>query len=151
MMTREQRLKEREVKRILHEEQLAKEQEQLAALEREGALPNGEKARMSERQLKADMEKRKKELEELGEEEWVFDCAVCGVYGQNWVRYGYNNVTEPLLTAFRMMVLTVLHARSAMCGSIVLAMVSIKLRPNERISISSAKTASTRWRTQCRR
>jgi hypothetical protein len=87
MMTREQRLREREVNRILHEEQLAKEQEQLAALEREGALPNGEKARMSERQLKADMEKRKKELEELVEEDWVFDCAVCGVHGQNWVCY----------------------------------------------------------------
>jgi hypothetical protein len=85
MMTREQRLKEREVKRILHEEQLAKEQEQLAALEREGALPNGEKARISERQLKADMEKRKKELEGLVDEDWVFDCAVCGVYGQNLV------------------------------------------------------------------
>ncbi|KAK0647735.1 Reticulocyte-binding protein 2-like protein a [Lasiodiplodia hormozganensis] len=78
MMTREQRLKEREVKRILHEEELKKLQE------------NSEKAennemRMSERHLKAEMERRQKELEQMAQEEenWIFDCAVCGVHGEN--------------------------------------------------------------------
>jgi hypothetical protein len=83
MMTREQRLKEREVKRILHEEQLAQEQERLAKLAEEEA--NGDaQSRISERQLKADVERHKKELEKLEvEEEWIFDCAVCGVHGKN--------------------------------------------------------------------
>lgn len=82
MMTREQRLKEREVKRILHEEELKKLQE------------NSEKAennemRMSERHLKAEMERRQKELEQMAQEEenWIFDCAVCGVHGENLVRH----------------------------------------------------------------
>ena len=79
MMTREQRLKEREYKRILHEEELANLSEDSKKLE------YGE-ARMSERHLKAEMEKRKKELDALAEEdEWTFDCSVCGVHGQNVV------------------------------------------------------------------
>ncbi|KAI9814456.1 MAG: hypothetical protein M1827_003312 [Pycnora praestabilis] len=77
MMTREQRLKDREYKRLLHEEELANLSEDSKKLE------TGE-ARMSERHLKAEMEKRKKELERLAEEDtWVFDCAVCGVHGDN--------------------------------------------------------------------
>jgi hypothetical protein len=81
MMTREQRLKEREVKRILHEEQLRLEAEQLEKLAAEEADGVG---RMSQRQLKADMEKRQKELESLQvEEDWFFDCSVCGVHGEN--------------------------------------------------------------------
>ncbi|KAL1618917.1 hypothetical protein SLS54_007033 [Diplodia seriata] len=78
MMTREQRLKEREVRRILHEEELKKLRE------------NSEKAetnemRMSERHLKAEMERRQRELEQMAQEEenWIFDCAVCGVHGEN--------------------------------------------------------------------
>ena len=79
MMTREQRLKEREYKRILHEEELANLSEEGKKLE------NGE-ARMSERQLKAEMEKKRKALNALAEEdEWTFDCSVCGVHGQNVV------------------------------------------------------------------
>ncbi|KAI9761604.1 MAG: hypothetical protein M1835_008148 [Candelina submexicana] len=77
MMTREQRLKEREYKRILHEEELANLSEDSKKLE------TGE-ARISERHLKAEMEKRKRELEKLTQEdEWVFDCSVCGVHGDN--------------------------------------------------------------------
>jgi hypothetical protein len=84
MMTREQRIRDREVKRILHEEHIKQEQEQLAKLS-EGEAANGF-ARMSERNLKLDLERRKRELEQLQEEEdWVFDCAVCGVHGQNLV------------------------------------------------------------------
>jgi len=79
MMTREQRLKEREMKRILHEEELKR----LAEMEAKGEDPDG---RHSERQLKTQMEKRQKELEELKEEEdeWIFDCSVCGMHGENY-------------------------------------------------------------------
>lgn len=85
MMTREQRIREREVRRILQEEQLAKEKEQLEKLEEEGRIQDAERARISERKLKADMQKRQKELERLQqqEDEWIFDCAVCGLHGQN--------------------------------------------------------------------
>ncbi|KAL8650275.1 MAG: hypothetical protein Q9226_005210 [Calogaya cf. arnoldii] len=77
MMTREQRLKEREHKRILHEEELAHLSEDSKKVD------TGE-ARMSERQLKSEMEKRKKELAALDEEDtWTFDCAKCGVHGEN--------------------------------------------------------------------
>lgn len=79
MMTREQRLKEREYKRILHQEELANLSEDSRKLE------TGE-ARMSERHLKAEMEKRKKELDRLAQEdEWFFDCSKCGVHGENLV------------------------------------------------------------------
>jgi hypothetical protein len=80
MLTREQRIRDREVKRILHEEQLKIEQEQLAKLS-EGEIAG----RISERQLKADLEHHKRELENMGEDEedWFFDCAVCGVHGYN--------------------------------------------------------------------
>ncbi|OJD24716.1 hypothetical protein ACJ73_03921 [Blastomyces percursus] len=77
MMTREQRLKDREEKRRQHEEELAKIDEEAQKIE------SGE-SRMSERQLKAEMEKRKKDLEALqNEEQWVFDCSGCGVHGEN--------------------------------------------------------------------
>ncbi|KAL9100943.1 MAG: hypothetical protein Q9163_003742 [Psora crenata] len=76
MMTREQRLRERELKRILHEEELARMSEEE---ERVGA---GE-SRLSERQLKAEMEKKKRELAALEEDVWFFDCSKCGVHGEN--------------------------------------------------------------------
>ncbi len=81
MMTREQRLKEREYKRILHEEELA------SLSEDNKKLDSGE-ARLSERHLKAEMDKKKKELAALAEEDvWFFDCAKCGVHGENLVSY----------------------------------------------------------------
>ncbi|KAJ9190722.1 hypothetical protein DTO164E3_9192 [Paecilomyces variotii] len=77
MMTREQRIRDREQKRILHEEELRKMAEEQKKIE------NGE-GRVSERHLKAEMEKRKKSLEELAQEDqWVFDCSGCGVHGKN--------------------------------------------------------------------
>ena len=86
MMTREQRLKEREYKRLLHEEELANLSEDSKKLE------TGE-ARMSERHLKAEMEKRKKVLDELAhEDDWVFDCSVCGVHGENIVRQMFSQL-----------------------------------------------------------
>lgn len=76
MMTREQRLKEREARRILHEEELAN-------LSEDGKKIDNGIGRLSERHLKAEIEKKKQALEELGEEEedWIFDC-ICGAYGQ---------------------------------------------------------------------
>ncbi|KAK2737058.1 hypothetical protein FQN55_001328 [Onygenales sp. PD_40] len=77
MMTREQRLKDRDEKRRLHEEELARIAEEAKKIE------NGE-ARLSERQLKAEMDKRKKDLEALqNEDQWIFDCSGCGVHGEN--------------------------------------------------------------------
>ncbi|CBF75649.1 hypothetical protein AN3668.2 [Aspergillus nidulans FGSC A4] len=77
IMTREQRIKERERKRILHEAELERIQEEQKKLER------GE-SRISERQLKAELEKQRKNLEDLSQEdEWIFDCSGCGVHGEN--------------------------------------------------------------------
>ena len=79
MMTREQRIKDREYKRLLHEEELAR-------IEEEAKKVEAGEARGSERHLKAQMEKRKKDLESLSaEEDWVFDCSGCGIYGRNVV------------------------------------------------------------------
>lgn len=82
MITREQRLKDREVKRILHEEELAR----LRSDSEEGSQAG---ARISERSRKLELEKTQKELEKLNEdeEEWYFDCAVCGVHGKNLVSF----------------------------------------------------------------
>jgi len=75
MMTREQRVKEREARRILHEDELANLSEDSKKIE-SGA------GRLSERHLKAEIERKKQALEELAEEEdWIFDC-ICGAYGQ---------------------------------------------------------------------
>ena len=82
MMTREQRLKEREYKRILQEEELA-------SLSEDNKKLDAGEARMSERHLKAEMAKRKKELAALAQEdEWSFDCSKCGVHGENLVGMG---------------------------------------------------------------
>ncbi|KAJ5606132.1 hypothetical protein N7510_008913 [Penicillium lagena] len=78
MMTREQRIKDREQKRILHEAEL----ERLA--EEQQKLENGE-ARVSARNLKVELEKQQKNLADITsqEDEWIFDCSGCGVYGEN--------------------------------------------------------------------
>ncbi|MCJ1308088.1 hypothetical protein MMC25_001739 [Agyrium rufum] len=77
MMTREQRIKDREYKRLLHEEELEHLSEDSRKLEK------GE-SRLSERRIKAEMERKKRELKELTEEDdWIFDCSVCGVHGEN--------------------------------------------------------------------
>ncbi|KAK4224623.1 reticulocyte-binding protein 2 a [Podospora fimiseda] len=76
LMSREQRLKEREVRRVKHEEELA----QLSEDSKATSTHNG---RMSERRRLAEIEKNKKALEELEEEQedWIFDC-ICGAFGQ---------------------------------------------------------------------
>ncbi|KAL2157439.1 hypothetical protein VTH06DRAFT_6131 [Thermothelomyces fergusii] len=76
LMSRERRLQEREARRRLYEEELA----QLS----EGSRgTSNASARTSERRRLAEMEKNKKALQELEEEEedWIFDC-ICGVYGK---------------------------------------------------------------------
>lgn len=74
MVSRERRLREREARRIQHEEELA----QLS----EGSKST-EAGRLSERRLKAEIEKNRQALKDLEEEEedWIFDC-VCGLHGQ---------------------------------------------------------------------
>ncbi|KAK2626802.1 hypothetical protein QTJ16_003977 [Diplocarpon rosae] len=75
MQTREQRLKERDARRILHEEELANLSDNSKKVEA------GE-ARLSGRQIKAEIERKKAALQELEEDEdWIFDC-ICGAYGQ---------------------------------------------------------------------
>ena len=84
MMTREQRLKEREYKRILHEEELA-------SLSEDNKKLDAGEARLSERHLKAEMDKKKKELAALAEEDvWFFDCSKCGVHGENLVGFVFD-------------------------------------------------------------
>ncbi|KAK0276166.1 hypothetical protein LTR54_015330 [Friedmanniomyces endolithicus] len=93
--TREQRLKEREVKRILHEEELAKLQEaedRAASASHEPTVETAEaeadRKRASARQAQSAKEQHKTELarmaaEDHGDGKWYFDCAVCGMHGQN--------------------------------------------------------------------
>lgn len=79
MMTREQRIKDREVRRILHEEELAR----LAATQTQD---DSNHSRISERHRQAEIERRQRELDELNKEtDWDFDCAICGVHGKNLV------------------------------------------------------------------
>jgi hypothetical protein len=116
MMTREQRIKDREYKRLLHEEELAEMVEEAKRVEA------GE-ARGSERKIKAQMEKRKRDLEELSAaDDWVFDCSGCGNYGKNLVRASSVSLDDLALIYFydRTTDHTVLHARSATSGSIVI-------------------------------
>jgi hypothetical protein len=75
LASRENRLKEREARRVMHEEELA----QLSAEDHNRPENPG---RVSERNLKTEIERNKQALEELdADEDWVFDC-VCGLYGQ---------------------------------------------------------------------
>ncbi|KAF2770846.1 hypothetical protein EJ03DRAFT_373421 [Teratosphaeria nubilosa] len=87
-LTREQRLKEREVKRILHEEELKRlEEEGSRATSRDpnSAAPEDAK-RTSSRQVANQKEQHKKHLEELADDEgvWYFDCSVCAVHGEKY-------------------------------------------------------------------
>ncbi|KAK3632839.1 hypothetical protein LTR56_016162 [Elasticomyces elasticus] len=102
-MTREQRIKEREVKRILHEEELQKLREAEERGEGAEQQPGGgdlggveaeaERKRISSRQAKVAREQHERELAQLAAEDeegggvdgnkWYFDCAVCGMHGQN--------------------------------------------------------------------
>lgn len=87
-LTREQRLKDREVKRILHEEELARLEEattRASSQDPSNAVGADGSKRLSERQIKTQKERHQQELDRMAEEEenWVFDCAMCGVHGEN--------------------------------------------------------------------
>ncbi|RKF78626.1 putative phd finger domain protein [Golovinomyces cichoracearum] len=74
VMTREQRLRERETRRILKEEgELAKLHVDEGSLENDNLQP-------SEQLKKTDTERNKQDLGKL-EDNWIFDC-ICGAYGQ---------------------------------------------------------------------
>lgn len=77
VMSREDRIKERERKRIEHEAELERITEEQKKFER------GE-SRMSERNLKAELEKQRKNLKDLSQDDqWIFDCSGCRVHGEN--------------------------------------------------------------------
>ncbi|KXT10031.1 hypothetical protein AC579_1227 [Pseudocercospora musae] len=86
-LTREQRVREREAKRILHEEELAKLEDEAERAESQGPNenPTEDTKRASGRQRENQREQHKKELERLAEEDgnWYFDCSVCGQHGEN--------------------------------------------------------------------
>jgi hypothetical protein len=83
-MTREQRLKERETKRILAEEELARLEAGGERISSEDADVENAK-RQSERQMKTQREQLQKDLQENQDDdgEWYFDCAKCGMHGEN--------------------------------------------------------------------
>ncbi|KAK0754088.1 hypothetical protein B0T18DRAFT_386017 [Schizothecium vesticola] len=76
LFSRGQRLKEREVRRVQHEEELAQ-------LSEDSKSTSTAPGRMSERRRLVEIEKNRKALREIEEEEddWIFDC-ICGAYGQ---------------------------------------------------------------------
>ena len=140
MMTREQRIKDREYKRLLHEEELANLSEENKRIEA------GE-AKKSERHLKTEMEKKKAELAALQiEDEWVFDCAKCGKHGTNLVTSLHSLSPFCLANEVRTMVPIALHVTNAMFGNTVLALVLHNLKPRRTISTSSVTFASARKR-----
>ena len=75
MMTREARIREREMKRVLLEEELARDSEEEKKVGDEGR---------GARHIKQRIEKTKKELDEFADDEWTFDCSGCGQYGKNF-------------------------------------------------------------------
>lgn len=111
MMTREQRIKDREFKRILKEEELARDELEQKRIE------DGE-IRGSDRALKQRMERNKKELEDLDtEEDWTFDCSGCGVHGKNIVSMKVQWLKIQTDLSDRTMDLTAFHVRSATFGN----------------------------------
>ncbi|KAI9891195.1 MAG: hypothetical protein M1814_003038 [Vezdaea aestivalis] len=77
LFSREQRANERDSRRALREEELA-------TLEMEvEAQSEDHQARISERRRKAREESLRREIDELNEADWYFDCSVCGVHGRN--------------------------------------------------------------------
>ena len=141
MMTREQRIKEREYKRLLHEEELANMSEDSKKLDA------GE-ARMSERHLKKEIEKRKNEIAALEQEdEWTFDCSVCGVHGENLVRLTCASSAFHTKNAPRTTALIALLVKTAISGSIAHAMGSPRQPLRRTTSISFAIIANVVLKT----
>lgn len=131
MLTREQRIKEREYKRILHEEELARMEEEAKKIEA-GEIRDS-------RHLKANIEKHRKDLEELeNEDEWMFDCSGCGAHGKNFVSFS-DTTTSAALTMSRTMARIAWHVRSATFGNTANATAYLRMKLKMITSISSAK------------
>jgi hypothetical protein len=140
-MTREQRQREREARRILEEEALRKLKE-----DEEKLASNAADARISERQLKVERQRREMELQKLKEEEeWVFDCEKCGVYGDSYVS-PFAVIIVLKLTMRRTMAPTSLPATSVMSGNIASAITYRRSKPIEMISNSSVRVVGVRRR-----
>jgi len=88
--TREQRVKEREMKRILREEELAKLEEEATRASSQDPTVDATEAdgikRASGRQNKSERERHRQELERIAQEEdnWYFDCVKCHQHGDNF-------------------------------------------------------------------
>lgn len=151
MMTREQRLRDREMRRILQEEELAN----LEQSSSHQGSENGER-RVSGRQQQADLEVKRKEAERLkrelseADDHWDFDCAICGAHGKDLV-----SVTEASEGIYKLTILhrmtgpIVLLATSAASGNIVRAMVSRSPTRIERIFTSFAIAATKSTPSNC--
>ena len=142
MLTREQRLKDREVRRILHEEDLAK-------IEQSGS-ESGDR-RLSERQQKSELERKQKEVEQIkrelsqADDHWDFDCSICGVHGKDMVNEppSIQQSLAMLICVHRTTARTASPAKSVAYGSTALVTASNSPTPIEKTSASSA-TAATR-------
>lgn len=132
IMTREQRIKDRENNRILHEEELAN-------LSKENKRLDAGESRLSERHLKAEMEKKKKELAALSKvDEWFFDCSVCGAHGTNFVSVYHLASSHSSANGNRMTARIACHVKDARCGNIATVMASLKRLQRKTTFISSA-------------
>ncbi|RMZ83825.1 hypothetical protein DV737_g1437, partial [Chaetothyriales sp. CBS 132003] len=81
MMTREQRIRDREFKRILMEEEIARAADEQRQIEQGHARGSG-------RHLSDKIAKSRRELESLvngadSADDWYFDCSKCGMHGKN--------------------------------------------------------------------
>lgn len=139
MVTREQRLRERETKRILHEEQLRRLRDDEGTPESSSGLG----ARTSERNRKVELERTQKALEQLqdDEEEWYFDCSVCGVHGKNLVSEKSSPIVVKALILVRTMARTAWPAKIVTSGNTARAMALAKQKQN-RTNFTSYATAA---------
>jgi len=136
--TREERIREREAAKILHEETLRK-------LETEEEKIATDEARGSERHLKARMKKAQQELQKLKEKEfWIFDCEKCSMHGECLVRTPEMVLEWTRLMRSRTMALTNFNVRSATSGSTANATTSLPRKPRRRNSFSSARLAGVK-------
>lgn len=84
LMTRERRKQDREERRNHNQRILDRLNEEAKLLASAG--DTNVAGRMSERRVKSEIESRRRELDQFRDDEsWVFDCAVCGVHGENLV------------------------------------------------------------------
>lgn len=150
LMKRERRMQDREERRKHNQIMLDRLHEEAKQLAHSGETNVA--GRMSERRLKNEIARRREEMDSIRDDEsWVFDCAVCGVHGENLVSLTMHptatfsylfSVSIPTNSNFRMMASTVSLAKSAMFGSIASVLEFPKMKPRSPSSISSVAIAS---------